>query len=192
LFFVFFTNGSLSSRLMAAFVKITLLISCVCSLAQADDNLEYKVKAAYLYNFTKFITWPATNNATFNLCVVGKSQFGNLLDALETKTALDKPIRIYHFDTVKQVKDCQIVYLETSNNQGTISIPGTLTVGTLYNTLTVSSQPFFAEHGGMIGFVIEAEKVRLHINLKALKQSGLGVSAKLIEVATLIEGSELE
>lgn len=192
MFFVFFTNGSLSSRLMAAFVKMTLLISCVCGLAQADDNIEYKVKAAYLYNFTKFITWPATNNATFNICIVGKNPFGNLLDALETKTALDKPIRLFHFDTIKQVKDCQIAYLETTDNQGTISIPGTLTVGTLYNTLTVSSHPFFAEQGGMIGFVIEAEKVRLHINLKALKQSGLGISAKLIEVATLVEGGEHE
>ncbi len=177
---------------MAAFVKMTLLISCVCGLAQADDNIEYKVKAAYLYNFTKFITWPATNNATFNICIVGKNPFGNLLDALETKTALDKPIRLFHFDTIKQVKDCQIAYLETTDNQGTISIPGTLTVGTLYNTLTVSSHPFFAEQGGMIGFVIEAEKVRLHINLKALKQSGLGISAKLIEVATLVEGGEHE
>lgn len=177
---------------MAAFVKITLLISCVCSLARADENLEYKVKAAYLYNFTKFITWPATNSATFNICVIGKSQFGNLLDALEAKTALDKPIRILHFDTVKQVKDCQIVYLETADNQGSLSIPGALTVSTLNNTLTVSSHPFFAEQGGMIGFVIEAEKVRLHINLRTLKQSGLGISAKLIEVATLVDGGEHE
>lgn len=188
MFFVFFTNGSLSSRLIATFVKITLLTHCVCGLAHAADDLEYKVKAAYLYNFTKFITWPETPNTTFNICIVGKNPFGDLLDALETKTALDKPIRLFRFESVKQAKNCQIVYLESSENRESISTPGVLTVGTLNNTLTVSSQPFFAEQGGMIGFVIEAEKVRLHINLKALKQAGLGISAKLIEVATLVDG----
>ena len=44
----------------------------------------------------------------------------------------------------------------------------------------------------MIGFVVENEKVKLHINLNALRKNGLGVSAKLIEVATLVEGDEHE
>ncbi len=173
---------------MAAFVKITLLTHCVCSLAHADDDVEYKVKAAYLYNFTKFISWPESPSTSFNICIVGKNPFGDLLTALETKTALDKPIRLLHFETVKQVKDCQIVYLASSENWESISASGALSAASLNNTLTVSSHQHFAEQGGMIGFVIEAEKVRLHINLKALKQGGLGISAKLIEVATLVDG----
>lgn len=178
--------------MMAAFVKMTLLMCCFCGPAQADGNLEYKVKAAYLYNFTKFISWPERNTATFNICIIGNNPFGNLLDALETKTALDKPIRLLRLDTVKQAKDCHIAYLDITDNRENISIPGVLTIASLTKTLTVSSQPFFAEQGGMIGFVIEDEKVKLHINLKALKQSGLGISAKLIEVATLVEGGEHE
>jgi len=67
-----------------------------------------------------------------------------------------------------------------------------LLVGSLKKSLTVSSEPFFAESGGMIGFALDDGKVKLHINLKALKQSGFSVSAKLIEVATLVEGGEHE
>lgn len=168
------------------------MLCCVASLAHAEENLEYKIKAAYLYNFTKFISWPATSSPTFNICIVGKDPFGNLLDALETKTALDKPIRLFRYDSLKQAKDCQIIYLDPSENRENVAMPGVLTITSLNQGLTVSSQPFFAERGGMIGFVIEAEKVRLHINLKALKQAGLGISAKLIEVATLVEGGEHE
>jgi len=173
---------------MAAFVKITLLMCCFCCHAQAEDNLEYKVKAAYLYNFTKFITWPERNTATFNICIVGNDPFGNLLDTLETKSALDKPIRLFRFESIKQAKDCHIVYLGIPDSRESISMPGALTITSLNKSLAVSSQRFFAEQGGMIGFVIEDEKVKLHINLKALKQSGLGISAKLIEVATLVDG----
>jgi len=187
--FVFFSNTGLSFRRIAAFVKMTLLICGFCHPALADEALEYKIKAAYLYNFTKFISWPERNTATFNICLIGHNAFGNLLNALENKAALDKPIRIHRFDSAKQAKDCHIVYFETIDSRENLSIPGVLTIATLEKTLTVSSQPFFAEQGGMIGFVLEEDKVKLHINLKALKQSGLGISAKLIEVSTLIEGA---
>lgn len=173
---------------MATVVKLSLLVCCFGPWAYADENLEYKIKAAYLYNFTKFINWPERNTTTFNICIIGKDPFGELLDALESKTALDKPIRLHRFDTLKQAQNCHIVYLDDNREQ--ISVSGALTIASLNKTLSVSSQPFFAEQGVMIGFVLNDGKVKLHINLKALKHAGLGISAKLIEVATLVEGSE--
>lgn len=189
--FVFLRPSRQWRRLPIALVEIMLLCS-LSAWVQADDNTEYKVKAAYLYNFTKFIIWPKKNTETFNICIVGLDPFGNLLDALETKTALGKPIRLYRYDTLKQIQDCDIVYMDKVTDKEYTAIPGVLTVASQDKTLTVSSQPFFAEQGGMIGLAIEDEKVRLHINIKALKQNGLGISAKLIEVATLVEGGEHE
>jgi hypothetical protein len=181
-----FAYDGLLAKFLAAVTRIILLISLSVGLAHGEENLEYKIKAAYLYNFTKFITWPEINTSTFNICLVGNDPFKDLLDSLETKTALNKPIRILRYSNVKQVKDCQIVYFDNIDTLSNIAIPNALLVGNLTNSLTVSSQPFFAETGGMIGFVLEQEKVKLHINLKTLKQSGLGISAKLIEVSTLV------
>lgn len=190
---VFSTDDALLLRRTVVLVKWLLLCCCVSHPSQADENnMEYKVKAAYLYNFTKFITWPEKASPTFNICIIGNDPFGKLLDPLESKTVLDKPIRLFRFDTAKQAKDCDIVYFDNTDQRADLAIPGVLLIGSLKKALTVSSQPFFAESGGMIGFALDDEKVKLHINLKALKQSGLNVSAKLLEVATLVEGGEHE
>lgn len=187
-----FAPDGLSVKYIAAVTKITLLICLFSGQAYGEESLEYKIKTAYLYNFTKFITWPKTNNPTFNICLVGDDLFQNLLDSLETKTAQDKPIRIFRYGHIKQVKDCQIIYFSHSDTHLDLSLTNALLVGNLNNRLSVSSQPFFAESGGMIGFVLDQEKVKLHINLKAIKQSGLEISAKLIEVSTLVGGDSHE
>lgn len=185
-----FVKNGLPTHFLVAVARFFLLISLTVGVARAEENLEYKIKAAYLYNFTKFITWPDLQGTTFNICLVGGDPFQELLDSLEAKTVQDKPIRIFRYDNIKQAKNCQIVYLDNADIRVAAAIPNTLLVGNLSNSLTVSSQPFFAESGGMIGFVLEQEKVRLHVNLKVLKQSGLGISAKLIEVATIVGEEE--
>lgn len=193
MFPIFWSHCNVALQRAALYAKTVLLCGWVISAAHADEPiLEYKVKAAYLYNFTKFITWPSHSGSSFNICLIGDNPFGNLLDALETKTVADKPIRLRRLDSLKQAQDCQILYAEKTDQRIDLNLAGVLLVGNLGKTLTVSSQPFFAESGGMIGFVLDDEKVRLHINLKALKQSGLSISAKLIEVATLVEGGGRE
>lgn len=170
-----FKRDRIFANTIATVAQIALLFQLCFSSAEGSENLEYKIKAAYLYNFTKFITWPEKSTPTFNICIIGNDPFGNLLNSLESKTAFDKPIRVLRYDDIKQANDCHIIYLDQANSHITLE-----------NTLMVSSQPLFAESGGMIGFTLEDEKVRLHINLKAVKQSGLGISAKLIEVSTLV------
>jgi len=115
-----------------------------------------------------------------------------LLDTLESKTVQEKPIRLYRFDNPRQARDCDIAYFDNPDQRPEFTPAGVLLVGSLKKALTVSSDPFFAESGGMIGFALDDGKVKLHINLRALKQSGLAISAKLIEVATLVEGGEHE
>jgi hypothetical protein len=190
---VFSTDDALSLRRAFELVKWVILFCFVSQPSPADElNLEYKVKAAYLYNFTKFITWPEKASPTFNICIIGHDPFGSLLSPLESKTVQEKPIRLFKFDTPKQAKDCDIVYFDNPEQRADLALPGVLLVGSLKKSLTVSSEPFFAESGGMIGFALDDGKVKLHLNLKALKQSGFNVSAKLIEVAILVEGAEHE
>lgn len=187
-----FASAGFYAFLTATVGRIVLLSGLMMAAVQAEESLEYKIKAAYLYNFTKFITWPPIQNDSFNICLIGNDPFQGLLDNLETKTAQDKPIRIFRYDTVKQASQCQILYFDTPNSLPNTAITHALLVGNLSERLTVGSQAYFAESGGMIGFALEQEKVKLHINLKALKQSGLGISAKLIEVSTVVGEDEHE
>jgi len=163
-----------------------MLLFSACILAQDGEDMEYKIKAAYLYNFTKFVNWPADTSPTFNVCVIGDTPLRPILGSLESKTALDKPIRILAVENTKQLTQCHIAYFEHAA-KGDDTLKNVLNSAALTRTLTVSSQSDFVHHGGMIGFVLEDEKVKLTVNLKALKQQGLTMSAKLIEVATLVE-----
>lgn len=151
--------------------------------AQSDDSLEYKIKAAYLYNFTKFIQWPDKSNAAFTICIVGSDPFSDLIDELETKQAFGKPIHIQRISVLNTAGTCDIAYVDKT---------GALPKSGLNNVLTVSSDSEFAESGGMIGFVVENQKIKLHINLPVMKRSGLEISAKLLEVATVIRESGRE
>lgn len=152
------------------------------------DTVEYKIKAGYLYNFTKFITWPTDQSATFNLCIVGDDPFGEAIDPIEQRTAFEKPIKLFRLDDTNALRSaskstlCHILFISSS----IVGIPS-LDDGAK-NVLIVGESEGFARHGGMIGFITEDSRIKLQINWQALKRSDLKISAKLLEVAEIIEG----
>lgn len=166
-------------------LKIALIF--FSQLLSADDSgVEYKIKAGYIYNFTKFISWPEDNAATFNLCLLGEDPFGALIDPIEKRFAQGRPIKVFRLDELDNGHQCHILYIGTAD----FSIKNPLINQGVYKTLTVSENTEFAAQGGMIGFVIRDGKIKLQINLDALKQGGLKASAKLLEVAEIIIGRQ--
>ncbi len=165
----------------ASIFSLVFILFTHSSLAGA--SVEYKIKAAYIYNFTKFVTWPKTESDTFNLCILGKEPFGTLLNSIESRTAFGLPIkliRLKHFDASKQ---CHILFLGDAIRK---DVRESITSAGI---LTVSEEKQFAKHGGMIGFVVKNGKVKLQINLVRAKQAGLEISAKLLEISEIIKGN---
>jgi hypothetical protein len=177
----------------ALFAMLFLIVSVflsTLSFAQ-EDNIEYKIKAGYLYNFTKFISWPENESETFNLCIIGKDPFGSIIDPIEKRSVKNKPIRLYRFQSMTEAKHCHLVYFGDSDQQwGNIdfSLSDILTVSSLENTLMTGETKKYIQAGGMFSFFLKKGKVKLHINLQALKKSNLEVSAKLMEIAEIYEG----
>jgi uncharacterized protein DUF4154 len=175
-------------------LRIILILVMFSGPAVATQPaLEYKVKAAYLFNFTKFISWPENASDTFNLCIVEPNPFGSMLQPLEKRSVAGKPIKIRYITSVEKVTDCHILYIDKVNKIPVgFEIPkvGILAITSLGSVLNVSSQPFFARQGGMIGFVLRDGRVKLQVNLKTLKQHGFQVSAKLMEVAEQVKTDE--
>jgi hypothetical protein len=160
------------------------LFSQLICTAAADSSVEYKIKAGYLYNFTKFITWPLDNAETFNLCVLGNDPFGELIDPIEKLSVMGRPIKVFRFDSLKNMDKephCHILFVSSS-------IKDKLADRYFDDTLLVGESGDFIDQGGMIGFVNKQGKIKLQINLKAINQSGLKVSAKLLEVADVVKG----
>ena len=157
-------------------------LSCLVPVyAETAPIDEYKVKAGYLFNFTKFIAWPADNTETFNICIVGNDPFGESINPIEQRTAFNRPIKLFRLTAINAESHCHIVYM---NADGSVKTPGS----GAKNGLTVGENADFITQCGMIAFIKQQDKIKLQINLKLLQQNGLKVSAKLLEVAELVEG----
>lgn len=166
--------------------RLLLVCGLLASIdpAAADPALEQQVKAAYLYNFFLFIDWPAQTfggeDGDFDLCILGRDPFGDSLAPLATRVARNRHIRLRHLTGSGDPGSCHLLFIGTSEAGRATSLLRRLRGSPV---LTVSELPGFAEHGGMVGFVLEGGKVRLEINLAAAQGAGLRVSAKLLEVA---------
>lgn len=167
-------------------VKVFFALVCIVFLPVllADDSVvEYKVRAGYLYNFTKFITWPVDNSKTFNLCILGDDPFAELIEPIEKLSVMNRVIKVFRFDSFKSMdkqSHCHILYISAS-------IKEALQHRDFNNTLVVGESEQFIEQGGMIGFVNRQGKIKLQINLEMIIRSSLKISAKLLEIADVVK-----
>lgn len=164
---------------------VGLLLAATPVRAQSPAPSEYQLKAAFLYNFAKFIEWPpkafADDKAPFIIGVLGDNPFGTDLDQLVAgKTINDHPIIIRTNLTAVEATNCHILFISSSEKKNFPEIFQTLRGTTV---LTVGDTERFIEAGGIINFVPEAGKIRFQISDDAAKAARLKISSKLLSLA---------
>ncbi len=156
--------------------------------AQQGKPSEYQVKAAYLYNFGKFVNWPAgekSDGDSFPICVLGKDPFGASLDsALANQSIGGKNAVAKRISKPQDASGCRVVFISSSEDRQLKDILAALDKT---GVLTVSDIAQFSEHGGMIEFVLEADKVRFVVNLSNAEDAGLNLSSELLKVAVSVK-----
>lgn len=176
-----------SVRRTTAFILLVLGVLAVLTPLAIAGELESRVKAAYVYNFTKFIDWPSEGSAgkgeTVRICIVGNDSLRTLLGELHNREVKGKSLAMARVKDLNALEACDMVYISRSEERQFPLILQRLQ-GT--HVLTVSDIPQFARKGGMIGFVTENERVKIEVNQQNIRQAGLKVSAKLLEVARVI------
>ena len=162
-----------------------LLLAAGFGHAQAPRPSEYQLKAAFLYNFAKFIDWPpevlADDKASFVIGVLGNNPFGNNLEQIVAGKKINaRPIVIQVLQNATEAGHCQILFISSSEKKRFTEI-----IQILHGTavLTVSETDQFIESGGMVNFVPDASKIRFQINNEAAKAAGLKISSKLLSLA---------
>jgi hypothetical protein len=154
-------------------------------LAQKARPSEYQVKAAYLYNFGRFVKWPARAVAgkddSFAVCVLGEDPFGQTLDSTFAGEALDgKPVVIRRISKPQDAGDCRILFISSTEENHLKEILGAFDQA---GVLTVGDMPGFSRRGGMIQFVLEGDRIRFEINLTSAESAKLVLSSELLKVA---------
>jgi hypothetical protein len=177
-------------------ILITLISVVFCililplSAKQANSgDLDAEVKAAYIYNFTKFINWPQEENLSattpIRICVFGNDPIGDTLKDLSSREAKGHPLKVEKYTSnVSSIPRCHVLFISRSEEQ---QLPLILKHLSGSNVLTTSDIPRFSRKGGMIGFVTEGGRVKIEINLRTSQQAGLKISAKLLEVSRIIQ-----
>jgi len=151
--------------------------------AQRSSPSEYEVKAAYLYDFGKFVAWPAKVAASddFPICVLGQDPFGPTFDAtIAGETINGKKVVVNRIAKPQDALSCRILFISASEESQLKEILATLDKTSV---LTVSDISQFTRRGGMIQFVIDANRVRFEVNVTTAERAGLTLSSQLLKVA---------
>lgn len=171
---------------------LTLLLLTVASVAhrataETPGPSQYDVESVYLFDFAKFVRWPAgAEHETFTICVAGQKVYVDKL----TRIVRGERIASHALSTrfIQRPEDtagCDILFIDATAKEHLDSLLET-TVGK--PVLTVSDIPDFFGHGGMIQFLIIDKRIRFAIDLQPVVRSGISLSSELLKVAVTVNG----
>jgi hypothetical protein len=166
-----------------------LLLTFIVKVAAAEDPvLEYRVKAGFLFNFAKFVEWPAgklsTAEAPIVIGVLANDPAAPVLqETLQGKSANKHPLDVKILNDLSQIGACHIFFLGKTQKD---RLNDVLAQAQRAPLLTLGESERFAEGGGMINLVRKQDSFRFEVNLAAAERAGLKISAKLAGMATLV------
>ncbi|HEX5221374.1 MAG TPA: YfiR family protein [Verrucomicrobiae bacterium] len=162
-----------------------LLTGARSAPAQESQPSEYQLKAAFLYNFAKFVEWPAsalpTDSSPFIIGILGENSFHeDLRKTVAGKKISEHPVSVVSLSSVAEATNCHMLFISSSDKNQLAEIFKRLQAAPV---LTVGETEQFLEAGGMIGFVREANKIRFQIKDETAKAARLKISSKLLGLA---------
>jgi hypothetical protein len=183
------------SRLLLPALAWTIALASGASrlYGQTDDssdaNREYAIKAAYLYQFGRYVQWPAnaftSDGSPLVIGVLGTDPFGGVLEEIARTKRIDgRPITLRRFASMAEYTPCHILFI--SSSVGPEQKAAAIQKAQRSPLLLVGEEPGFAEQGGTINFFLDENKVRFEINSEVAKQDQLKISSKLLSLAKIV------
>lgn len=170
---------------------LLLFASAIPTRAQiAEEFPEYQLKAAFLYNFAKYIHWPSNTAAKSPLTigVLGDDPFGTLLPAtIAGKTVNDHSLKLKYLKRDDPIADVDILFVSRSERE---RVPSVLAGLQGKSVLTVADMDRFGQQGGMINLILVGKSVRFEMNVEAIERAGLKVNSKLGNLGIVVKTEE--
>ena len=170
--------------------SLAIILALLVAAPALSQNInEYQMKAAYLYNLAKFVDWPAdafkTPSTPITICVLGKSPILNTLnEAVNGETVDERKLIVRQAFNAQEASNCHILFVSSSDRKYSQSVLRDVKTSGL---LTVGEINGFASQGGVVGFRVDVNKVRIEINLDAAEQQRLRISPKLLSLAQVVK-----
>lgn len=160
--------------------------------AETTPPPEYQLKAVFLFHFAQFVEWPPDAfpeaHTPLVIGVLGEDPFGAYLDeTVVGETVNNRSLVVRRYRRVEEITTCHVLFISRSEAGRLEEILTSLKGRPI---LTVSDASGFAARGGMIRFALEANKIRLRVNLAAAKDANLTISSKLLRPAEIVAPGE--
>ncbi len=154
-----------------------------------QDVTEHDLKAAFVYNFLIFAEWPegrfADKDSPMIVGIVGKDPFNGALEkAFNGRTAHGRNVEIRRFESVKDLKDCHLLFVPDSERKNLADVLADLKAKA---TLVVTESPGLAARGAALNLVVEEKKVKIEANPDAAGRASVKLSAKLLKLARIVK-----
>lgn len=167
---------------------LAVLLSLFVSMALAQEpNHGAQVRAAFIYNFAKFVEWPAhtfaSGAAPLHLCALSGSNKAARLDLIDGRSAQGHPIVLQWISNAQQAGGCQILYLTRADIASHRQLMPAIQH---WPILTIGENEAFINQGGMVALFVDRDHVRFSINQSAAQVSGLKISARLLQLARTV------
>ena len=184
---VFCGNRRIRKRLLIHYFPVLplcwLLFLGYVPLTQAEQPSEYRLKVAFLYNFSTYTEWPSLPDQVLNLCIYGEDPFGENLQHLQHKKAHEHEIVIRHTRNTEDLPSCQIVFITRSSIDNLSDIVKQLDEMPI---LTIADTPGASQQGVILNMAIKEGKATFEANVAIAKRNRLKLSSQLLRFATEI------
>lgn len=147
---------------------------------------EYNLKAAFIYNFTKFIDWDSLIPGNeFIIGVVDSSPiYEPLTEIAKTNTVNDRKIIIRQYSKLDEISLCHVLFISRNTS---LSLDDILAKAAVKGMLTISEKAGYAKQGTAINFIVVNNKLKFEANTKTINSAGLTASSQLLKLAIIVE-----
>lgn len=171
--------------LLRGFVVAAMALAALgAGAARAADSIEEaRVKAVFILNFIKFTGWPDGQDVTtqtLTLCVTGDYPLAGQLNALDGRNVQGRQLRLQPLNATGGEAACDVIFADRTD---AATLDSLRLLANQRATLTVSDQPGFLAHGGMIELKIVDGRIRFDVNLAAARAANLMLSSQLLQLA---------
>lgn len=170
-------------------LKLALLSAAACLSGMWAQVNEYQVKAFFLYNFARYVEWPAQSFKSpqdpIVICILGSNPFGEALNqAVAGREVEGRAFVVRHVANLNPGGNCRILFVNAVERKRfralAVSLRGS-------GVLTVGESQGFCDEGGVINFKLEEGKVRFEINVQAAEREHLRISSRLLSLASIAQ-----
>ena len=174
--------------MMLRLTPVLLLAGSLPEISLGQNVDEYRLKAAFVFNFTKFVEWPASAFKTpadpISICVYGRSPVNDALEqAVQRKTVQDRPLVTRSISGLAQTAGCHLIFVPASEHKQMRAIIEGVAGHTV---LLAGESDWFLKEGGDFNLRIESGSVHIQVNPDAVERQGLHVSSKLPSLAEIV------